>query len=52
VTVLSIRSIHKAALSAGATFQQAVTWTSMALAESGGNTMALNNHEGFTVCKI
>jgi hypothetical protein len=28
-----------------------VTWTSIALAESGGNTMALNDHGGCSVCK-
>jgi hypothetical protein len=51
VTVLSIRGIYDAMLSAGFTPHQAETWTSIALAESGGNTMALNNHDGFTVCK-
>ena len=51
MTVLSIRSIYEAALSAGVTFQHTVTWTSIALAESGGNTMALNNHGGYSVCK-
>jgi len=54
VTVLSIRSIYEAALSAGVTFQQAVTWTSIALAESGGSTKALNNHGEYWVglCKV
>jgi hypothetical protein len=37
-----------------ATFQQAVTWTSIALAESGGSTKALNNHGEYWVglCKV
>jgi hypothetical protein len=51
VTVLSIRNIYEAALSAAFSPHQAVTWTSIALAESGGNTNALNNHGGYSVCK-
>ena len=46
-----IRSIYDATLSAGFKPHQAATWASIALAESGGNTLALNNHDGFTVCK-
>jgi hypothetical protein len=54
VTVLSIRSIYEAGLSAGVTFQQAVTRTSIAIAESGGITKALNNHGEYWVglCKV
>jgi hypothetical protein len=54
VTVLSIRSIYEAALSAGFTPHQAVTWTSIALAESDGNTKALNNHGEYSVglCQV
>jgi cell wall-associated NlpC family hydrolase len=49
VTVLSVRDIYQAALSAGFTPHQAVTWTSIALAESGGNTKALNNRGEYSV---
>jgi len=54
VTVLSIRSSDNAALSAAFTLHQAVTWTSIALAESGGSTKALNNHGEYWVglCKV
>ena len=41
--VLSIREIYEAARDAGFTPHQAVTWTSIALAESGGRTGALND---------
>ncbi|HEY5821013.1 MAG TPA: NlpC/P60 family protein [Propionibacteriaceae bacterium] len=42
MTVLSIREIYDAARDAGFTPHQAVTWTSIAMAESGGRTTALN----------
>ena len=41
--VLSIREIYEAARDAGFTPHQAVTWTSIALAESSGRTGALND---------
>lgn len=44
MAVLSIREIYDAARSAGFDPHQAVTWTSIALAESGGRTTALNDH--------
>ena len=40
---LSIQQIYQLALDAGFTPHQAVTWTSIALAESGGRTGALND---------
>ena len=43
-TTLSIREIYDAARSAGFTPHQAVTWTAIALAESGGRTAALNDN--------
>lgn len=42
-TTLSIREIYDAARSAGFTPHQAVTWTAIAMAESGGRTGALND---------
>jgi hypothetical protein len=42
-TTLSIREIYDAARSAGFTPYQAVTWTAIAMAESGGRTGALND---------
>ena len=41
--VLSIREIYEAARDAGFTPHQAVTWTAIAMAESGGRTGALND---------
>ncbi|HEY0240854.1 MAG TPA: hypothetical protein VGC37_19655, partial [Friedmanniella sp.] len=41
MTVLSIRQIYDAARSAGFDEHEAVTWTAIALAESGGRTSAL-----------
>ena len=41
--VLSIREIYEAAREAGFTPHQAVTWTAIAMAESGGRTGALND---------
>jgi hypothetical protein len=43
-TTLSIREIYDAARSAGFTPHQAVTWTAIAMAESGGRTGALNDN--------
>ncbi len=43
MTVLSIREIYDAARDAGFTPHQAVTWTSIAMAESRGRTTALNS---------
>ena len=43
-TTLSIREIYDAARSAGFTPHQAVTWTAIAMAESGGRTAALNDN--------
>lgn len=40
---LSIQEIYQAALTAGFTPDQATTWTAIALAESGGETGALND---------
>ena len=40
---LSVREIYEAALLAGFTPDQATTWTAIALAESGGETGALND---------
>src|SRR6478609_6555680 len=48
-TTLSIREIYDAARSAGFTPHQAVTWTAIALAESGGRTGALNDHGEYSV---
>jgi cell wall-associated NlpC family hydrolase len=43
MTVLSIREIYNAARDAGFDSHQAVTWTSIAMAESRGRTTALNS---------
>ena len=43
MAALSIREIYDAARAAGFTPQQAVTWTSIAMAESGGRPGALNS---------
>jgi hypothetical protein len=43
VPVLSIREIYEAARDAGFTPHQAITWTAIAMAESGGRTGALND---------
>jgi hypothetical protein len=51
VTVLSIRSSDEAAPSAGFTLHPRGTCTDIALADSGGCTTALNNHDGYSVCK-
>ena len=48
-TTLSIREIYDAARSAGFTPHQAVTWTAIALAESGGRTGALNDKGEYSV---
>ena len=48
-TTLSIREIYDAARSAGFTPHQAVTWTAISLAESGGRTGALNDHGEYSV---
>ncbi len=48
-TTLSIREIYNAALSAGFTPHQAVTWTAIAMAESGGRTGALNSKGEYSV---
>ena len=48
-TTLSIREIYDAARSAGFTPHQAVTWTAIAMAESGGRTGALNNKGEYSV---
>lgn len=46
---LSIREIYNAALSAGFNPHQAVTWTAIAMAESGGRTGALNSKGEYSV---
>jgi cell wall-associated NlpC family hydrolase len=46
---LTIREIYDAALSAGFTPHQAVTWTAIAMAESGGRTGALNDKGEYSV---
>ncbi|MFT4164624.1 MAG: NlpC/P60 family protein [Microlunatus sp.] len=46
---LSVREIYNAALSAGFTPHQAVTWTAIAMAESGGRTGALNSNGEYSV---
>ena len=51
MTVLSIRSSDNAALSVAFTLHQAVTWTSIAPADSDRDATALNNHGGYSVCK-
>src|SRR6478752_3180466 len=48
-TTLSIREIYDAARSAGFTPHQAVTWTAIAMAESGGRTGALNSKGEYSV---
>ena len=48
-TTLSIREIYDAARSAGFTPHQAVTWTAIAMAESGGRTGALNDRGEYSV---
>ena len=48
-TTLSIREIYDAARSAGFTPHQAVTWTAIAMAESGGRTGALNDKGEYSV---
>ena len=48
-TTLSIREIYNAALSAGFNSHQAVTWTAIAMAESGGRTGALNSKGEYSV---
>ncbi len=47
--VLSIEQIYHAALTAGFTPQQATTWTAIALAESGGQTGALNDSGEYSI---
>src|SRR5690349_13039935 len=49
MATLSIREIYEAARSAGFTPHQAVTWTAIALAESGGRTGALNDRGEYSV---
>lgn len=46
---LSVREIYNAALSAGFNPHQAVTWTAIAMAESGGRTGALNSKGEYSV---
>lgn len=46
---LTIREIYDAARSAGFTPHQAVTWTAIAMAESGGRTGALNDKGEYSV---
>lgn len=46
---LSIREIYEAARSAGFTPHQAVTWTAIAMAESGGRTGALNDRGEYSM---
>ncbi|HVK36752.1 MAG TPA: hypothetical protein VM428_13950, partial [Microlunatus sp.] len=48
-TTLTIREIYDAARSAGFTPHQAVTWTAIAMAESGGRTGALNDKGEYSV---
>jgi cell wall-associated NlpC family hydrolase len=48
-TTLSIREIYDAARSAGFNPHQAVTWTAIAMAESGGRTGALNSNGEYSV---
>lgn len=49
MSTLGIREIYDAARSAGFSPQQAVTWTGIALAESGGRTDALNPRGEYSV---
>ncbi len=51
-TTLSIREIYDAARSAGFTPHQAVTWTAIAMAESGGRTGALNDNGEHSVGSV
>ncbi|HEY7042100.1 MAG TPA: hypothetical protein VH419_00370, partial [Nocardioidaceae bacterium] len=46
---LTIAAIYQAARTAGFTPEQATTWTAIALAESGGNTGALNDHGEYSM---
>jgi cell wall-associated NlpC family hydrolase len=49
MATLAIRAIYQAAVAAGFTPHQAVTWTAIALAESRGRTGALNSHGEYSV---
>ena len=44
MSILTATEIYNVCLQAGFTPDQAVTWTAIALAESGGNTEAHNPH--------
>ena len=46
---LTIAEIYQAARTAGFTPEQATTWTAIAMAESGGNTGALNDHGEYSM---
>lgn len=48
-TTLTIEQIYAVAREAGFTPQQAVTWTAIALAESGGNPRSLNSHGEYSL---